>query len=206
MYKDPNRSRLREILSVIHKHNIARGVSPEKIRLILEDLGPTYIKLGQILSMRSDILPKAICDELMHLQNEVTPMPFSEVQEVIREAYGVPLEEVFSRFEEKPIGSASIAQVHRATLRRTGEEVVVKVQRQGIYETMSRDIAFLHRALRVMPAVNMSGLVDMNKILDEMWMVAQEEMNFLVEAKNMEEFGHLNQDVAYVDPVAEAVD
>lgn len=198
MYKDPNRSRLREILSVIHKHNIARGVSPEKIRLILEDLGPTYIKLGQILSMRSDILPKAICDELMHLQNEVTPMPFSEVQEVIREAYGVPLEEVFSRFEEKPIGSASIAQVHRATLRRTGEEVVVKVQRQGIYETMSRDIAFLHRALRVMPAVNMSGLVDMNKILDEMWMVAQEEMNFLVEAKNMEEFGHLNQDVAYV--------
>ena len=198
MYKDPNRSRLREILSVIHKHNIARGVSPEKIRLILEDLGPTYIKLGQILSMRSDILPKAICDELMHLQNEVTPMPFSEVQEVIREAYGVPLEEVFSRFEEKPIGSASIAQVHRAALRRTGEEVVVKVQRQGIYETMSRDIAFLHRALRVMPAVNMSGLVDMNKILDEMWMVAQEEMNFLVEAKNMEEFEHLNQDVAYV--------
>ncbi len=198
MYKDPNRSRLREILSVIHKHNIARGVSPEKIRLILEDLGPTYIKLGQILSMRSDLLPKEICEELMHLQNEVTPMPFSEVQEVIKEAYGVALEEVFSKFEEEPIGSASIAQVHRATLRQTGEEVVVKVQRHGIYETMSRDIAFLHRALRVMPAVNMSGLVDMNKILDEMWMVAQEEMNFLIEAKNMEEFSHLNQDVAYV--------
>lgn len=198
MYKDPNRSRLREILSVIHKHNIARGVSPEKIRMILEDLGPTYIKLGQILSMRSDILPKEICEELMHLQNEVTPMPFSEVQEVIKEAYGISLEEVFSRFEEKPIGSASIAQVHRATLRQTGEEVVVKVQRQGIYETMSRDIAFLHRFLRVMPAMNMNGLLDMNKILDEMWMVAQEEMNFLVEAKNMEEFAHLNQDVVYV--------
>ncbi len=198
MYKDPNRSRLREILSVIRKHNIARGVSPEKIRMILEDLGPTYIKLGQILSMRSDILPKKICEELMHLQNEVAPMPFSEVQEVIKEAYGIPLDEVFSRFEEKPTGSASIAQVHRAMLRRTGEEVVVKVQRQGIYETMSRDIAFLRRALRVMPAINMNGLLDMNKILDEMWMVAQEEMNFLVEARNMEEFAHLNQDVAYV--------
>lgn len=196
MYKNPSKSRLREILSVIRKHNIARGVSPEKIRLILEDLGPTYIKLGQILSMRSDILPKKICDELMLLQSEVTPMPFSEVKEVIREAYGIRLSDVFDEFEETPIGSASIAQVHRAKLK-DGQQVVVKVQRQGIYETMSRDIAFLHRALRVMPSVNMNGMVDMNKILDEMWMVAQEELNFLTEAKNIEEFQHLNKDVAY---------
>lgn len=198
MYNDPNRNRLKEIISVMHKHNIARGVSPEKIRLILEDLGPTYIKLGQILSMRSDILPKKICDELIHLQSEVTPMPFSEVQAVISEAYGVELQDVFDDFEEVPIGSASIAQVHRARLNSTGEKVVVKVQRRGIYETMSRDMAFLHRALRVMPPINMSGLVDMNKILDEMWMVAQEEMNFLAEAKNMEEFANLNKDVAFV--------
>lgn len=198
MYNDPNRNRLKEIISVMHKHSIARGVSPEKIRLILEDLGPTYIKLGQILSMRSDILPKKICDELIHLQSEVTPMPFPEVQEVIKEAYGVEIQDVFDKFEETPIGSASIAQVHRARLKATGEKVVVKVQRRGIYETMSRDMAFLHRALRVMPPINMNGLVDMNKILDEMWLVAQEEMNFLAEAKNMEEFAHLNKDVAFV--------
>lgn len=198
MYRDPNKNRLREIISVMHKHNIARGVSPEKIRLILEDLGPTYIKLGQILSMRSDILPKKICDELIHLQSDVTPMPFSEVQAVLREAYGVDPEEVFASFEEVPIGSASIAQVHRARLKATGEDVVVKVQRRGIYETMSRDMAFLHRALRVMPPINMNGLVDMNKILDEMWMVAQEEMNFLSEARNMEEFANLNKDVVFV--------
>ena len=69
-------SRLGEILQVLRKHQISKGLTPVRLREILEDLGPTYIKLGQILSMRSDILPKAICDELMHLQNEVTPMPF----------------------------------------------------------------------------------------------------------------------------------
>ena len=89
------------------KHQIARGVTPEKLRLILEDLGPTYIKLGQIMSMRSDIFPKKICDEFMRLRSEVTPMPFSEVQEVIEHAYGTALNEVFADFEETPIGSAS---------------------------------------------------------------------------------------------------
>ena len=164
--KDTNGTRLREIISVIHKHQIARGVTPEKLRLILEDLGPTYIKLGQIMSMRSDIFPKKICDEFMRLRSEVTPMPFSEVQEVIEHAYGTALNEVFADFEETPIGSASIAQVHKAKLK-TGETVVVKVQRQGIYETMSRDIAFLHRAVKLMPPINMAGLVDMNQVLDE---------------------------------------
>lgn len=195
--KDTNGTRLREIISVIHKHQIARGVTPEKLRLILEDLGPTYIKLGQIMSMRSDIFPKKICDEFMRLRSEVTPMPFSEVQEVIEHAYGTALNEVFADFEETPIGSASIAQVHKAKLK-TGETVVVKVQRQGIYETMSRDIAFLHRAVKLMPPINMAGLVDMNQVLDEMWVVAQEEMNFLAEAANMEEFARLNKDVAFV--------
>ena len=195
--KDTNGTRLREIISVIHKHQIARGVTPEKLRLILEDLGPTYIKLGQIMSMRSDIFPKKICDEFMRLRSEVTPMPFSEVKEVIEHAYGTELNEVFTEFEEEPIGSASIAQVHKAKLK-TGETVVVKVQRQGIYETMSRDIAFLHRAVKLMPPINMAGLVDMNQVLDEMWVVAQEEMNFLAEAANMEEFARLNKDVAFV--------
>ncbi|MCC8151833.1 MAG: AarF/ABC1/UbiB kinase family protein [Lachnospiraceae bacterium] len=197
MSKEPKEKRLREMLAVIHKHNIARGVTPEKLRLILEDLGPTYIKLGQIMSMRSDIFPKKICDELMRLRSDVTPMPYEEVKGVIAKSYGREPEEVFAEFEEKPIGSASIAQVHRAKLQ-TGEDVVVKVQREGIYETMSSDIAFLHRAVRMMPPINMTGLVDMTQVLDEMWVVAQEEMNFLAEAANIEEFARLNESVAYV--------
>ena len=124
------KERLKEITAVLHKHAITRGVSPEKLRLILTDLGPTFIKLGQIMSMRSDILPKRYCDELMKLCSDVDPMPFAEVEEVLREAFGCPWQEEFQEIQEKPLGSASIAQVHHAVLK-TGEEVVIKVQRKA---------------------------------------------------------------------------
>ncbi len=190
--------RLKEITSVLHKHEISRGVTPEKLsRLILEELGPTYIKLGQIASMHSDILPKKYCDELMRLRSEVAPMPFEKVQEVLEEAYGCPYTEVFEQIESIPQGSASIAQVHRAVLK-TGEKVVVKVQRKGIYDIMSRDIGLLHKAVRLLPPISMKGLVDLDMVLDELWTVTQEEMNFLIEAANMEEFSRKNEDIAFV--------
>ncbi|MCC2254804.1 AarF/ABC1/UbiB kinase family protein [Ruminococcus sp. CLA-AA-H200] len=197
--KEPNEynSRLREITAVLRRHNITRGVTPKKLRAILEDLGPTFIKLGQIMSMHSDILPKRYCDELMLLRSEVTPMPFEEVVSVIEESYGRSWKRVFSSIEEKPQGSASIAQVHRAVLR-TGEEVVVKVQRRGIYEKMSRDIALLHKAVKLMPPVSIKGMADLDLVLDEMWSVTRDEMNFLTEASNMEEFARRNRDVNFV--------
>ena len=176
--------RLREITAVLKKHAITRGVSPEKLRLILEDLGPTYIKLGQIMSLRSDILPKRYCDELMKLCSDVPPMPFSQVIEVLEESMGCPWQEEFQNIEQKPLGAASIAQVHRATLK-TGEEVVIKVQRKGIYETMARDIGLMHKAVRLMPPVSIKGMVDLNMVLSELWTVTQEEMNFLTEASNI---------------------
>ena len=79
------RTRLKEITSVLHKYGITRGITPQKLRMILEDLGPTYIKIGQIMSLHSDILPKRYCDELMCLRSEVTPMEFPEVKEVIEQ-------------------------------------------------------------------------------------------------------------------------
>src|SRR5699024_7544210 len=190
-------SRLREITAVLRRHNITKGVTPEKLRLILEDLGPTFIKLGQIMSMHSDILPKRYCDELMRLRSEVTPMPFQEVLDVIEESYGRSWKRVFSSIEEKPQGSASIAQVHAAVLR-TGEKVVVKVQRKGIYEKMARDIALLHKAVKLMPPVSIKGMADLDLVLDELWSVTRDEMNFLTEAANMEEFARRNKDVNFV--------
>ena len=190
-------SRLREITAVLRKHNITRGVTPKKLRLIIEDLGPTFIKLGQIMSMHSDVLPKRYCDELMKLRSDVTPMPFEEVIEVIEESYGRSWKRVFSEIEEEPQGSASIAQVHRAVLR-TGEKVVVKVQRRGIYEKMARDIDLLHKAVKLLPPVSIKGMADLDLVLDEMWSVTRDEMNFLTEASNMEEFARRNKDVNFV--------
>lgn len=78
-----NGSRLREIRQVLSRNHITRGVTPEKLRVIMEELGPTYIKLGQIMSLHSDILPKEYCEELMKLSSDVTPMPFETVEEVL---------------------------------------------------------------------------------------------------------------------------
>lgn len=191
------RARLKEMTGVLKKHGITRGVTPQKLRLILEDLGPTFIKLGQIMSMHSDILPKRYCDELMRLRSEVSPMSFPEVEEVLESAYGCPRREIFSRIEEVPLGSASIAQVHKAVLK-NGSPVVVKVQRKGIYETMARDIGLLHRAVKLLPPVSIKEMVDLDMVLDELWAVTREEMNFLTEAANMEEFAKRNKDVVFV--------
>lgn len=193
-----NGSRLKEITAVLRKYEITQGLTPEKMRLILEELGPTYIKLGQIMSLHSDLIPSKYCDELIKLRSDVTPMSFEEVLEVIDESYGFPWREVFARIEVTPLGSASIAQVHRAKLK-SGEEVVVKVQRKGIYDVMSRDVALLHKAVKLVPPISIKEMVDIDMVLDEMWVVAQEEMNFLTEASNMEEFARNNKDVAFVD-------
>lgn len=192
-----SRSRLREMIEILQKNEILKGLTPEKFRRILEDFGPTYIKLGQIMSMHSDILPKEYCEELMRLHSEVTPMPFHEVIEVIEDSYGYSWRKVFSKIEENPLGSASIAQVHRAVLK-TGEQVVVKVQRKGIYETMSRDIRLLQKAVRLVPPGTLRNLADLHAVLDELWRVTQDEMDFLREADNMEEFARRNKDVAFV--------
>ena len=192
-----SKDRFKEIREVLHKHGITRGVTPEKLRLILEDLGPTFIKLGQIMSMHSDILPKRYCDELIKLRSDVAPMPFEEVKEVLEESYHCSWNDIFIRIEEKPLGSASIAQVHKAVLK-NGEQVVIKVQRKGIYETMARDIGLLHQAVKLLPPVSLKGMVDLDMVLDELWDVTREEMNFLIEAANMEEFAGKNKDIAYV--------
>ena len=193
-----NRHRLREILAVLARHGILRGLTPVKLRLIIQDLGPTFVKLGQILSMRQDMLPAEYCQELTLLRADVSPMPFGEVKEVVEAEYGVPMKSLFLSFEETPLGSASIAQVHAAVLR-DGNEVAVKVQRPGVRDTMARDIVLLRRAAGILQrAGGIAGVIDFRMVLDEMWAVAQEEMDFLLEARHMDEFRDSNAGVAYV--------
>ena len=196
--KIDNRERLKEITAVLRRHQVTRGVTPEKLRAILEELGPTYVKLGQIMSLHSDVLPQRYCDELMKLTSEVTPMPFETVEEVINRSYREDWHNIFASIDRDTLGSASIAQVHKARLI-DGTDVIVKVERKGIYDIMARDIGLLKRAVNILPPVGgLKNVVDLEMVLDEMWSTAQEEMDFLKEAANMEEFTRNNQGVRYI--------
>lgn len=190
--------RLKEIAGVLRKHRVFMGLTPEKLRMIFEDLGPTFVKFGQIMSMRTDMLPQDYCRELGRLRAEVRPLSREEVARVLEKAYGRPPEEVFARFDWEPLGSASIAQVHRAELR-SGEKVVVKVERPGIRAVMSRDVSLLHRVSGLLKIVGGTGsAIDFNLVIDEMWAAALQEMDFLNEADQAEQFARLNSCVAYV--------
>lgn len=189
--------RLREIIGVLRERQILKDRSPENIRLTLEELGSTFVKIGQILSMRPDILPPKYCDEFCKLRTDVVPLPFETVREVIENELSKSIGDVFSEFEEKHLGAASIAQVHRATLK-TGEAVVVKVQRPGIRETMEKDIELLRKAARILDLTELGNMIDLNVVIREFWNTTKDEMNFLLEADNLEEFSGNNRDVQYV--------
>lgn len=190
--------RLKEIAGVLRKHRAAAGLTPEKLRLIFEDLGPTFVKFGQIMSMRTDMLPQEYCRELGRLRMEVHPLSRAEIASVLEKEYGQPPEGVFADFDWDPIGSASIAQVHRAGLK-SGERVVVKVERPGIRAVMSRDVSLLHRVSGLLKIVVGTGrAIDFNLVIDEMWAAARQEMDFNNEADQAERFRSLNSSVAYV--------
>lgn len=191
------RPRFREILGILTKHGLTKGLTPLKVRLVLEDLGPTYVKIGQLMSMRTDMIPDEYCEELAKLRTQVAPMRIEEVRSVIQSLCGMSCTELFPVFDERALGSASIAQVHYAELP-DGSPVAVKIQRIGIYETMSKDIVLLRRAAKLLNlASGMAEVFDFTQILDELWKVAQEEMDFLIEARNTEEFRSLNSEVAF---------
>ena len=123
--------RLREMIIVLRKHNILRGnITPEKMRLILEDLGPTFVKLGQILSLKPGFLPADYALELTKLQTRANPLDFSIIEKCLENEYNKKLDDIFEYIDPEALGSASIAQVHKATLK-SGEKVVLKVQRPG---------------------------------------------------------------------------
>jgi len=119
------------------------GPRGERIRLALEELGPIFMKFGQALSTRRDLLPADIADELAKLQDRVPPFPGAEARAIVEAAYGRPVTDVFERFDEEPLAAASIAQVHTAKLR-SGEEVVLKVVRPGVRARIERDLEVMH--------------------------------------------------------------
>ena len=190
--------RLKDIMKVLARYELMRGLSPVKLRQILEELGPTFIKFGQIMSMRPDMIPADYCEELSKLRADVKPMDFAQVKRVLEEEYSEPPDSFFSSVEEVPFGSASIAQVHKAQLQ-DGRSVVIKVQRPGIMDKMAQDVKLLHRVSGILRIVSRAGrVVDFDAVIDEMWAAAQQELNFLTEAEHIREFAELNSDVRYI--------
>ncbi|MGP3951676.1 ABC1 kinase family protein [Streptomyces sp. 7N604] len=154
------------------------------LRLALEECGGTFIKLGQVLSTRRDVLPPHIVEELSRLQSDVPPAPWSEVEAVLREELRAPLADVFADFDHEPLAAASIAQVHRATLR-DGSTVVVKVQRPGIRESVERDLDIvlaMAQGLHVR-ARSVQGL-GLRDLADGFAIAVREELDFRIEARN----------------------
>lgn len=193
--------RLREMIFVLRKHNILTSdMTPEKMRLILEDLGPTFVKLGQILSLKPGFLPADYTLELTKLQTQAKPLDFSIIKTCLEKEYNKKIDDIFSDIDKNALGSASIAQVHKATLKDTGEKIVIKVQRPGIYEIMAKDIVLLKRAVSILQVFKSSpNVLDFNAILDEMWNITKQEMDFMMEAEHIDEFKRLNYEDNFID-------
>ncbi len=179
--------RMKEIRQVLKKHDAFKGLSPEKATAILEDLGPTFVKLGQIASNRGDILPKEYCDSFIKLRTKVPPVDFETVLSRIEDSLGTPWKDVFEYIEGTPLGSASIAQVHRAKLL-DGNIVAIKVRRPGIDETMAEDIMLMKRiiALADFSTTSYDGIIlSLDNLINELERTTVEELDFHVELDNL---------------------
>ena len=159
-----------------------------RLRRTLEKLGPTFIKFGQLLSVRPDLVPKEYCKELEELQDSVPPFPFDEVKATIEKEFGKRLHDIFPEFEKKPIASASISQVHRAKLK-TGEKVAVKVQRPNVKHIMETDIEIMAYIAKLL-ASQMENVKKFNpaKIVSEFREWTEKELDFKLEARNAKRF------------------
>lgn len=170
----------------------ATGSPGRRLRLMLSELGPTFIKLGQVLSTRGDLLPQEVIRELSQLQDQAPPVPFEEIRRVIESGLGRPLEDAFSDFEPEPIASASIAQAHRASTR-SGMPVIVKVQRPDIRDRIRADLDLLRAFARLVESVVEEQITSPTGIVDEFEKAILGELDFRREAANVTAFRRANE-------------
>jgi ubiquinone biosynthesis protein len=165
---------------------------PRRFRLLLEELGPTFIKLGQVLSARPDLVSRPYIEELKQLQYQCEPLAFDQIELALAEGLGVDPSTLFEHVDPTPIATASIAQVHRARTR-DGREVVVKVQRPGIRAQMRADIDILYRIARILDSViEESAITESAGVVREFDDALTAELNFTIEAANSREFARLH--------------
>jgi ubiquinone biosynthesis protein len=183
----PGRSAEARIAHAAAEHGAA-SARGQHLREVLDELGPTFVKFGQLLSTRPDVVPPDIAAELRALQDDVRPFPFEQAERVIEEDLGNTLERLFLDFEPAPVAAASIGQVHRATLP-NGRQVAVKVQRPGAPRQIEADLALLYQAARlVRERIRAFDFVDTRQLIDEFARSMRKELDYRLEARNAQTF------------------
>ena len=201
--------RSREIISVLNKHGLGKylpqalfkkfGISKssddagdprleKNIREAFEELGTTFIKLGQMMSLRRDIIPASMAEEFKKLTDNVKPIEFSQMKPIIEGELCAEIGDIFSEFDEKPIASASISQVYGATLKETGEKVVVKVRKPGVTETIRDDMGLIFTLAHYINKSSYSKTIDFEAIAEEFFQTMNMELDLLLEKSNNEKF------------------
>jgi ubiquinone biosynthesis protein len=183
--------RLTDLLPWGKREAITDGVPSQRgqhLRELLDELGPTFVKFGQLLSTRPDVVPPDILTELQGLQDDVRPFPAADVERVVHEDLGLSIERLFLEFDERPLAAASIGQVHRAVLP-NGRVVAVKVQRPNAPRQIEADIALLYQAARIAKErVRALDFIDARQLVDEFARSIRQELDYRSEARNAEAF------------------
>jgi len=199
-------NRFREIVKVLGSYGFGSIIDykfnkqnklPVNLRKAFEELGPTFIKIGQILSTRPDLLSSEYIVELSKLQDSVLPESIETINKIFFDEFSISTTECFKNFYEKPLASASISQVHKATLK-DGRDVVVKIQRPNIAEKMKLDISILKRIVKFTKAKFSEALIDPEEALHEILLTTELELDFNNEVKNINIFKNYNKDIAFL--------
>src|SRR3954471_2878948 len=181
----PGRSAEARLAAVYEDGSSARG---QHLRELLDELGPTFVKFGQLLSTRPDIVPPDIIAELRGLQDDVRAFPFEQAERVIEEDLGNTIDRLFLEFEREPVAAASIGQVHRAVLP-NGKDVAVKVQRPGAPRQIEADLVLLYQAAKlVKERVHALDFIDARGLVDEFARQIRQELDYRLEARNAQTF------------------
>jgi Predicted unusual protein kinase len=185
--KTRDKHRYAEMLAIFAKHNFyANGFTPLELRTTLEDLGPTYVKMGQIMSSRSDLLPASYCHELENLRQNVKPLDPAVARAVIEQETGKKIEDIYAEFRDEPLGSASIGQAHYGVLK-DGTRVVTKVQRPLVADMMKKDFVLLKKLSELVNIVEEDSdgqVIDFKSVIDVLEKVTNDELDFRIEAEN----------------------
>ena len=184
--------RLKEIIDILRKYDYDDGITPEIVVGIIQDLGPTFVKIGQIASQQAEYIPAEYADALAKLRSNVAPMDIETVHAQIEKHLGKPVEELFASFDDKPLGSASIGQVHKAVLF-DGTVVAVKVRRPGVVDTVARDFALIEKILDSFAKDGIGG-IDVKALILELEKTSKIELDFTNEAANLERFWDNNHE------------